>query len=240
MVSMIKGGGYPRKGAIPLRPVVITLPKRADMPHVDVTVISDAICPWCYIGKRHLDLAITSLGGDVKVSTDWQPFELNPAMPPGGMPRRDYRSAKFGSWERSLKLDAQVEATARQAGIEIHHDRITRTPNTFNAHRLIWLAGQHQVQQSVVSELFRRYFVKGEDIGDTRVLADAAHAGGLESVDVQAFLASPQGQTEVRSALDNTRQLGIGGVPMFIIDGRIGLSGAQPPEALRQAILESV
>ncbi|MFC3282329.1 DsbA family oxidoreductase [Litchfieldella rifensis] len=209
------------------------------MSHVDVTIISDAICPWCYIGKRHLDLAVASLGDDVTVSIDWQPFELNPGMPPGGMSRRDYRTAKFGSWERSRELDAQVEAAARQAGIEIHHDRIMRTPNTFNAHRLIWLAGQHQVQQSVVNELFRRYFVAGEDIGDTRVLADAAHVGGLRDVDLQAFLASPQGRAEVHGALDNARRLGISGVPMFIIAGRIDLSGAQPPDALRQAILEA-
>ncbi|WP_205738673.1 DsbA family oxidoreductase [Halomonas heilongjiangensis] len=163
------------------------------MPHVDVTVISDAICPWCFIGKRHLALALADLPDEIAVSVAWQPFELNPAMPPGGMSRRDYRTAKFGSWERSLALDAQVEAAARGAGIEIHHERMTRTPNTFAAHRLIWLAGRHGVQQSVVDELFARYFVNGEDIGDARVLADAADAGGLYGVDVPAFLESREG-----------------------------------------------
>ncbi|PXX99420.1 DsbA family oxidoreductase [Halomonas sp. LBP4] len=207
------------------------------MPHVDVTVISDAICPWCFIGKRHLALALADLPDEIAVSVAWQPFELNPAMPPGGMSRRDYRTAKFGSWERSLELDAQVEAAARRAGIEIHHERMTRTPNTFATHRLIWLAGGHGVQQSVVDELFARYFVNGEDIGDARVLADAADAGGLYGVDVPAFLESREGVAEVRGALAHARRLGIGGVPMFIIDGRTALSGAQPPEVLREAIV---
>ncbi len=209
------------------------------MPHADIIVISDAICPWCFIGKRHLDLALAELPEEISVSVAWHPFELNPDMPAQGLSRRDYRTAKFGSWERSRELDAQVEAAARQAGIEIHHDRMTRTPNTFDAHRLIWLAGEHGVQQTVVSELFRRYFVEGEDIGDSAVLADAARAGGLEDIDIPAFLAGDQGRAEVEAGLDQARRLGVSGVPTFIINGTTGLSGAQPPEALRQAILET-
>ncbi|WP_372613143.1 DsbA family oxidoreductase [Halomonas sp.] len=209
------------------------------MPHVDITVISDAICPWCFIGKRHLDLALAELPEEVAVSVAWHPFELNPDMPPEGLTRQDYRTAKFGSWERSRELDAQVESAAHLAGIEIHHERMTRTPNTFNAHRLIWLAGEHGVQQAVVNELFRRYFVEGEDIGDRAILTDAARAGGLEDIDVPAFLGSDQGRAEVKAGLDQARRLGVSGVPTFIINGTTGLSGAQPPEALRQAILET-
>jgi predicted DsbA family dithiol-disulfide isomerase len=209
------------------------------MSHVTVTVISDAICPWCYIGKRHLDLAIASLEGEVSVEVEWQPFELNPSMPREGMPRRDYRTAKFGSEQRSRELDAQVEEAARLTGIQIHHDRIDRTPNTFDAHRLIWLAGQHQVQDAVVDELFRRYFVEGEDIGEARVLADTARSAGLEGVDVPAFLEGDEGKAEVRQALEEAHRQGIQGVPTFIIEGQKSLTGAQPPEALRQAILEA-
>jgi predicted DsbA family dithiol-disulfide isomerase len=212
---------------------------QATMPHADITVISDAICPWCFIGKRHLDLALAELPEEISVSVTWHPFELNPDMPAQGLSRRDYRTAKFGSWERSRELDAQVEATAQRAGIEIHHDRMTRTPNTFNAHRLIWLAGEHGVQQAVVNELLRRYFVEGEDIGDSLVLADAARAGGLEAVDIPAFLAGDQGRAEVKAGLEQARRMGVSGVPTFIINDTTGLSGAQPPEALRQAILES-
>jgi predicted DsbA family dithiol-disulfide isomerase len=210
------------------------------MPHVDITVISDAICPWCFIGKRHLELALAELPEDIDVSVAWHPFELNPDMPAEGLSRRDYRTAKFGSWERSQALDAQVEAAAAQAGLEIHHERMTRTPNTFDAHRLIWLAGQHGVQSAVVDTLFRYYFVEGQDIGDGAVLADAARAGGLADVDVAAFLAGDQGRREVSAGLDEARRLGVSGVPTFIINHAVGLSGAQPPETLRQAILDTL
>lgn len=212
----------------------------ATMPHVDITVISDAICPWCFIGKRHLDLALAELPEEISVSVAWHPFELNPDMPAEGLPRRDYRTAKFGSWERSRALDAQVEAAAAQAGLEIHHERMTRTPNTFDAHRLIWLAGEHGVQTPVVDALFRCYFAEGEDIGDSTVLANAARDGGLVDIDIPAFLASDQGRAEVKAGLDEARRLGVSGVPTFILNGTTGLSGAQPPEALRRAILESI
>ncbi|SDL22179.1 Predicted dithiol-disulfide isomerase, DsbA family [Franzmannia pantelleriensis] len=208
------------------------------MPHIDITVISDAICPWCFIGKRHLDLALADLPDEISVSVAWHPFELNPDMPIEGLSRRDYRTAKFGSWERSRELDAQVEAAAAEAGITIHHERMTRTPNTFNAHRLIWLAGEQGVQSAVVSALFQCYFVDGEDIGDSTVLASAAQAGGLADIDIPAFLAGDQGRSEVQAGLDQARRLGVSGVPTFIFNGSTGLSGAQPPEALRQAILE--
>lgn len=218
-----------------------TLPNgSATMSHVDITVISDAICPWCFIGKRHLDLALAELPEEIGVSVAWHPFELNPDMPAAGLSRRDYRTAKFGSWERSQALDAQVEAAAAQAGLEIHHERMTRTPNTFDAHRLIWLAGEHGVQSAVVDTLFRYYFVEGQDIGDSAVLANAARDGGLADIDVPAFLASDQGRNEVRAALDEAQRLGVSGVPTFIIDDAVGLAGAQPPEALRQAILETI
>ncbi|MGM0784502.1 MAG: DsbA family oxidoreductase [Pseudomonadota bacterium] len=210
------------------------------MSHVDITVISDAICPWCFIGKRHLDLALAELPEEIGVSVAWHPFELNPDMPAEGLSRRDYRTAKFGSWERSQALDAQVEAAAAQAGLEIHHERMMRTPNTFDAHRLIWLAGEHGAQSAVVDALFRYYFVEGQDIGDSAVLANAARDGGLADIDVPAFLASDRGRSEVRAALDEARRLGVSGVPTFIIDDAVGLSGAQPPEALRQAILETI
>ncbi len=218
-----------------------TLPNgSATMPHVDITVISDAICPWCFIGKRHLDLALAELPEEISVLVAWHPFELNPDMPAGGLSRRDYRTAKFGSWERSRALDAQVEAAAEQAGITIHHERMTRTPNTFDAHRLIWLAGEHGVQSAVVSALFRSYFVDGEDIGDSAVLTNVARDGGLADIDIPAFLAGDQGRAEVKAGLDEARRLGVSGVPTFIFKGTTGLSGAQPPEALRQAVLEAV
>lgn len=210
---------------------------RASIPTVQVTVISDAICPWCYIGKANLDVAIDSLAGDIDVTVDWKPFELNPDMPEGGMSRRDYRSAKFGSWARSQELDAQVETAARQAGVEIHHERMHRTPNTFAAHRVIWLAGRHGVQHTVVDALFHAYFVEGQDIGQAEVLAELAERAGLASVSILAFLQGEEGVDEVRAELAQAHQLGVSGVPTFIFAGRTALSGAQPPEVIREAIV---
>ncbi|WP_192035969.1 DsbA family oxidoreductase [Halomonas sp. YLGW01] len=205
-----------------------------------ITVISDVICPWCYIGKTHLEAAIASLPDELDVRVDWKHFELNPDMPAGGMSRRDYRSAKFGSWERSRQLDAQVEEAARQAGIEIHHERMARTPNTFAAHRLIWWAGRQGVQPAVVDALFRAYFVEGRDIGQPEVLADVAASAGLASPAVAAFLAGEEGIAEVRDDLARVRRLGVSGVPTFVFADRHALSGAQPPEVMREAILEAL
>lgn len=207
------------------------------IPTAQITVISDAICPWCYIGKANLDAVIDSLAGDIDVTVNWKPFELNPDMPEGGMSRRDYRSAKFGSWARSQELDAQVETAARQAGVEIHHERMQRTPNTFAAHRVIWLAGRHGVQQCVVEALFRAYFVEGRDIGQPEVLAALAEHNGLAGVPVLEFLQGEEGTGEVRDELAQAHRLGVSGVPAFIFAGRTALSGAQPPEVIREAIV---
>src|SRR5947209_17108367 len=123
-----------------------------------VDVISDVICPWCYIGKRRLEKAVAAL--DLQVEVRWLPFQLNPAMPKEGVSRREYRTRKFGSWERSLELDARVVAVGEAEGISFALDRIERTPNTLDAHRLIWLAGEQGIQDAVVEALFRAYFIE--------------------------------------------------------------------------------
>src|ERR1700732_3554952 len=128
-----------------------------------VDVISDVICPWCYIGKRRLEEAVAAFGRE-QVRVRWHPFQLNPRMPKEGVNRREYRTAKFGSWERSLALDAQVAAAGRAEGIPFAHEKIERTPNTLDAHRLIWLAEKEGVQNAVVEALFRAYFTEGRDI----------------------------------------------------------------------------
>jgi predicted DsbA family dithiol-disulfide isomerase len=135
-----------------------------------VDVISDVICPWCYIGKRRLEKAIAAHGGPVKVR--WLPFQLNPSMPQGGISRREYRTSKFGSWERSHELDAKLVAVGEAEGIHFAFNRIERTPNTLDAHRLIGLADQEGVQGTVVEALFRAYFTEGRDIGNRQTLLD--------------------------------------------------------------------
>jgi predicted DsbA family dithiol-disulfide isomerase len=144
--------------------------------HVDV--ISDVICPWCSIGKRRLEKAVAAFGGPVRVR--WLPFQLNPTMPKEGASRKEYRTRKFGSWERSLELDARVVAVGEGEGIHFAFDRIERTPNTLDTHRLIWLAGKEGVQDAVVEALFRAYFTEGRDISNHQTLLDMVAEAGLD------------------------------------------------------------
>src|ERR1043165_1336635 len=130
--------------------------------NLTVDVISDVICPWCWIGKRRLEKPIAAYDRQVKVH--WLPFQLNPTMPKEGISRREYRTRKFGSWERSLELDAQVAAFGKAEGIDFAFDTMERTPNTLDAHRLIWLADKEGNQDAVVEALFRAYFTEGRDI----------------------------------------------------------------------------
>src|SRR6266851_7492768 len=166
-----------------------------------IEVISDAICPWCWVAKRRLDSAIAAIAPDVTASVTWRPFELNPEMPKGGVDRRAYRSAKFGSWQHSQALDAQVAAAGRLEGLVFNHDKMERTPNTIDAHRLIWLAGQLRKQDAVVEGLFAAYFNEGRDVGDQAVLADVGASAGLDRAMILAMLASDEGQAEVQSEL---------------------------------------
>jgi predicted DsbA family dithiol-disulfide isomerase len=166
-----------------------------------IEVISDAICPWCWIAKRRLESAIAALAPDITTTVTWRPFELNPEMPKAGVDRRAYRSAKFGSWERSQALDAQVAAAGRSEGLVFNHDKMERTPNTIDAHRLIRLAGQQGKQHDVVEGLFVAYFNEGRDIGDPTVLADIGASAGLDRARILAMLASDEAQAEVRSEL---------------------------------------
>jgi len=199
-----------------------------------IDVISDAICPWCYIGKRHLDHALDILEGRHKLrfSVAWHPFQLNPEMPTEGVDRQQYRLAKFGSLERSRQMDERITEVAAGVGIDFHLEKLTRTPNTVKAHRLIRLAGQSGVQDSVVETLFDAYFCKGADIGDDKVLADIGQRGGLEYDAVLAMLASDEGTREVLAGDQMARNCGIQGVPSFALQGHVLFSGAVPADEM--------
>jgi predicted DsbA family dithiol-disulfide isomerase len=146
--------------------------------NLSVDVISDVICPWCFIGKRRLEKAIAAYDASLKVR--WLPFQLNPQMSRGGVTRREYRTKKFGSWERSQALDAQVAAAGEAEGIHFAFERIESTPNTLDAHRIIWLANIEGVQDAVVEALFRAYFTDGRDISDQHTLLDVVVEAGLD------------------------------------------------------------
>ena len=205
----------------------------------ELSVISDAICPWCYVGKRRLEQAFALIDGAQTFKVTWRPFQLNPDMPKQGIERREYRMRKFGSWERSLQLDAQLKEVGKSVGIDFRHDLMKRTPNTFDAHRLIWFADKAGAQDAMVERLFRAYFSEGHDIGDRRVLAELAGDAGLERARVEAFLASEQGTIEVAADEAVAKRAGLNGVPTFVLDGRVLFSGAQPAEQIAQALTQS-
>jgi predicted DsbA family dithiol-disulfide isomerase len=198
----------------------------------------DVICPWCFIGKRRLEKAVATFDGDVQIR--WLPFELNPTMPREGISRREYRTRKFGSWERSLELDARVAAVGEAEGIHFNFDRIERTPNTFDAHRLIWLAAKEGIQDAVVEALFRAYFIDGHDISNRQILANTVVEAGLHRNQVETVLNGSDGQEAFKEADELARRFRIEGVPFFVVNGTVTLSGAQQPEefldAFRQAL----
>jgi predicted DsbA family dithiol-disulfide isomerase len=203
-----------------------------------VDVLSDVICPWCYIGKRRLEKAIAALGGPAKVR--WLPFQLNPAMPKDGVGRREYRTKKFGSWERSQELDARVVAVGQSEGIHFAFDRIERTPNTLDAHRLVWLAERKGVPDAVVEALFRAYFTEGRDIGNRQTLLDVVAEAGLDRHGAEAVLNSNDGLEAIKEADALARRFGVDGVPFFIVNGTLTLSGAQQPDAFLEAFRQAL
>lgn len=203
-----------------------------------IDVISDAICPWCWIGKAHLDAALAELRQDgLAFRVRFRPFQLNPDMPEEGVARDAYRAAKFGSLERSRELDAQVADAGRAAGLAFRHDLMTRTPNTIAAHRVIRAAEQAEVQEAVVDALFRAYLQEGRDIGDAAVLDEIAAGAGLPGT--AAMLAGDDHRDAVLAEDMAARRGGISGVPSFLMDRHLLFSGAMPgprmAEAFRQA-----
>ena len=198
-----------------------------------IEIASDVICPWCYIGKRRLEKALALLDGEVKPEIRWLPFQLNPDMPKAGIPRAEYRKAKFGSVERARGLDARVAAEGQGEGISFSLERMERTPNTVAAHQLIDLAQKQGRGTPVVDALFHAYFEEARDIGDAAVLAEIAASAGVTGWPQQS-----DGE-QVAALEEDVRNLGISAVPTFIIDRKLGVSGAHPPEALMQAIREA-
>jgi len=201
-----------------------------------IAIYSDLICPWCYIGKRRMEEALRRLPADTQVSRSWHPFQLNPEMPREGLNRKMYRSKKFGSWEQSQALDAQVTAAGKSVGIEFRYDLQTHTPNTFDSHRLVWLAGTSGVQDAVVEALFRAYFCEGMNFSDQTKLIEVGASAGLEVAELKRFFASKEGASAVREEEQRARIVGISGVPLYVINDTVSFSGAQRPETFLEAL----
>ncbi len=210
---------------------------------LSIDVVSDVVCPWCFIGKRRLEAALAQLGSAVELArpvVTWQPFELNPELPREGIDRRDYLDAKFGGGGRAAQIYERVRAAGATVGIEFAFERIARQPNTLDAHRLIlWAQGRGDAEP-LVERLFRAYFLEGRAIGEPNVLADVAAEAGLDRGAASSMLSSDEGEATVRAAIRHFVALGVSGVPLFIFGNRIAVAGAQEPPLLVKAMAEAV
>ena len=196
---------------------------------IKLDIISDPICPWCYIGKANLDRALEA-HGDHPFEIEWHPFQLNPGMPAGGMDRRAYLEKKFGGQKGAIEVYSRIDAAASVAGLDINWEGITRTPNTLDAHRLIHWAGIEGRQTPVVAALFRAYFKDGRDIGDVEVLCDVAAQCGMDAAMTRQLLSGNGDMQDIRARDSHSREMGVTGVPTFIVENHAVVSGAQPPE----------
>jgi predicted DsbA family dithiol-disulfide isomerase len=205
----------------------------------EIDVISDVVCPWCFIGKRHLERALELWRArypDENPTVRWHPFQLNPELPSSGVPRKQYLEKKFGGPERAKDIYARVSAAGKRAGIDFAFDAIQVQPNTIDAHRLLHYAGERGQQDAMAETMFRRYFEQGADLTDKDTLADIAAQAGMNPDEVLAYLTSAADRALIEEQDRRARATGVQGVPFFIFNQRVALSGAQPPEVILDAM----
>lgn len=205
--------------------------------NIKLDIMSDPICPWCYIGKAHLDRALAD-HPDHPFTIEWHPFQLNPDMPAEGMDRRAYLEGKFGGKDAAVRAYAPVVEHAAAAGLSIDFEGMKRTPNTLNAHRLIHWAGIEGRQTAAVSALFTAYFTNARDIGQIEVLADIADSIEMDAALVTRLLKSDSDAQDIRDRDAHSRSMGVNSVPTFIIASQHAVPGAQQPELWAQVIAD--
>lgn len=209
----------------------------AERQSLRIDVVSDVVCPWCFLGQMRLDEAIAA-APEVDVSVSWRPFQLDPTIPPEGMDRKAYMTAKFGSLERLSEAHARLETLGKAVGIDYAFDAIMISPNTLDAHRVIRWAGATgpDVQNRLVRDLFRAYFERGENVGDHAVLAGAADAAGMDRAVVETLLAGTADRDAVAEEAATASRMGVTGVPCFLFEGKYAVMGAQEVSTLADAI----
>lgn len=205
---------------------------------LSIDVVSDVVCPWCYVGKKRLERAL-ALVPEVQVAIHWRPFQLDPTIPQEGLPRRAYMEKKFGSLEKIAPVHERLTAMGKDLGIPFHFSAIAISPNTLDCHRLIrWAFGERQ--DAMVETLFRAFFVDGLNLADHHVLASLAAQCGFEANDILKALNSNEDRDAVIGEIAAAQELGIQGVPFFIFGQRYAVSGAESPEHLASAIRQAV
>ena len=211
-----------------------------------IDIVSDVVCPWCYIGKRHVESAVKQwqdANPNAEVTVRWHPFQLNPDLPLAGTDRKGYLEAKFGGPQRAAEIYARVGAAGRNAGLDLNFDGIKKQPNTLAAHALIAYAqsadeGRHA--DAVVERLFKAYFVDGRFIGDIETLVSIAADCGLDADATRAVLSERATLDQIANQDASVRQQGVTGVPFLVFNNKVALSGAQPPEVMLDAMQKAV
>ncbi len=202
---------------------------------MEIEIFADVVCPWCYIGEKHLEKALAERP-EIKVEKHWRPFQLNTDIPTEGIPWRDFAKVKFGGWERAQSMFAHVSQVGAKAGIDLKFENIATAANTIEAHRLILFARDKGKEWETTESLFSAYFTEGRNLNDTEHLVEIATRVGLDEAEVRAYLTSGENADEVLQSQQTAAELGIQGVPFFVIDGKYGISGAQPVEVFLQAL----
>lgn len=208
---------------------------------MDVDIISDVMCPWCFIGKRRLERAAEMVAGELTLNIAWRPFQLDATLPSDGKDRQMYLSEKFGGTERAQEIYSQIEAAGAVEGIDFNFDAIAVSPNTLDAHRLVRWAGVESaaMQGAVVEQLFTRYFLNGENVGDADILEDIAVQAGMGGSMVRQRLATGHDVAEVRAEVARAGEIGVTGVPCFIFGRKVAVTGAHEAETLAMAMREA-
>jgi predicted DsbA family dithiol-disulfide isomerase len=202
---------------------------------IEIDIVSDTICPWCYVGKRRIERALAGFEADA-VRIRWHPFQLNPGLPPEGMDRDEYVASKFGGADAARAVYDRIREAGAEEGIAFAFERMPRTPNTFASHRMVHFAAREGLQNEAVEALFRAVFVDGRDIGDFEALVDIGAECGIDPVALAEYLASIEDVDLLRAGEERSRRMGVTGVPFFIIGGRYAVTGAQDSAVLRGVI----
>ncbi len=206
---------------------------------MQIDVISDTICPWCYIGKKRLDAALAQRP-DIDIEVVYRPFQLNPDTPRDGVDRKDHISKKFGNKEQAREVVDNIAKTGKEDGIDFDFTRQKRLPNTIDSHRLNHWAHTAGVQHDVVEKLFERYFINGDDVGDKAVLLEVAIEAGMDGEVIERLLNSDADEDSIKEEESIGRNMGVTGVPCFVIDKKYAILGAQDTDMLLRAIDQAV
>lgn len=208
------------------------------VPALVVDVVSDVVCPWCFVGKRRLEKAL-ALVPDIAVDVQWRPYQLAPEIPEGGIPREAYMLGKFGSRERIAGIHDRLTAVGAEEDIAFAFDAITVSPNTLDAHRLILWARSTGTQDAVVEALFRAFFMEGRNLSDRQTLVAIGAANGLDGALLDQLYATDADIERTRREIASAQRIGITGVPFFIVAGRYGIAGAEAPQTIAGAIRQA-